>query len=383
MLMRRFSCPFIPALIITCLWQSAHADIKVLKGRVNGPWWQRLDFDFGGSIRAKYQNKMGSVDAGSYKHKIFDDSTRFYFTGAYLLTENARLIAYYEPGVDMAHLLHMSGHYDSEDFLIKTRRRYVGFSDATWGRLTFGKQDMPYYLTVGTKTSKWDHDKLAQGPGVGVDSDYDTTHKSRKNFVYRNDFGPLDLYLSASLPAHGLHLDYGERYYRKGGGAIGLNYHVNDKIEIAAAYAYTRAHLEHLQKKQHLDQQLAGAAISFKDKPWEAALGGGYYWDFVPSIGQTVALQDYFGKRAYGVEAYLAYTFDLEHLNLPLLRKINPYIAADRLATTRGQKYHRNDQFVGIRFYLANNLRLEMERTFTQSKDHLADENRVRLRYDF
>lgn len=360
---------------------TAQAEVTLLEGDVRGAWWQRFDLGISGSLRPSYANVMGSSDNGSYKHKGYDAESRLFIGAGYRITPATSLVGFFEPVFDIPQILHMSGHYNSDNKRVETRQRFIGFQNDTWGRLTFGQQESPYYSVVGIKTDLWMHDMLAQAPSVGVNGDYDGTFHSRKLINYQNEFGPLDVYFSGQLPAARTPAGHGDYYHRKGGGAIGLDYQLNDNIELGLAYTYTHAYLKRPGRKTNLHQHAVGTAVGYEKGPWQAAFGGGYYWDFMPTAWQTLSFDNHINKQAFGVEAYLSHTFAVD--GMPVLKGIKPYFAVDRLQVTKGRHYQRTDEFLGLNLELAHGFSFILERTFTQSSDHIADENWVRLQLDF
>lgn len=365
---------------------TSQAEIKLLDGQHSGDWWKRLDLEFGGSIRFQYVNAMGSVDDGSHMHKGYDGGSRLRLNAKYHFNDDTSLIFYYEPGLDVPKLLHMYGHYNSESSTIHTRMRYYGIESKKWGTLTYGRQDTPYYYVIGAKTDVWNNDMNAQGPGAGLDGAYDGSDMARKTLQYFNTFGPVDFYLAGQLPTHSANQSNGQRYKRKGGAALGLNYHLNDAIELAAGYHYTNSDIkgpgEYGQfEKKNEDQHIIGAAFSYDSGPWYGAFTSGYYRNFVPATGRVNEVNNFFAKESYGLEAIVSYKFEFD--GLPALTALKPYAAADRLQVTNGRHYQNTNEFVGVSFYFQHGFQLDLERTFTQSTDHLADENWARVRFDF
>jgi predicted porin len=83
---------------------------------------------------------------------------------------------------------------------------------------------------VGAKTDIWDYDMIAQAPGNGINGDYDGSYRSRQMLKYKKTVGDADIYASylfedsEYLPGNGL------RYKRKGGGSLGLDYHLTTDL---------------------------------------------------------------------------------------------------------------------------------------------------------
>lgn len=355
------------------------AEVQVLKGDTTGKWSQRFDLSIGGSIRVDHREEMGSSDSGSYRSNVYADSTRFKINGEYLLGTDSALIGYYEPGVDFPHILRMHNHYNPDKKRIETRRLYFGIRDDDWGRLTYGKQDNAYYSTVEKKTGKWNNDKLAQASGVALDEDYDGVKKARRLLNYDTSFGALDLFVTAKLSTDRLSKS-DMTFKRKGGAAVGIDYQLSDAVSFALGYNYTDAELKQDNSRKSLNQHSFGVSANYDDHGWYTALGTGLYKDYVPSIQTGAAIDNFFDNTAYGVSTILARTFKLDY---SILESVQPYVAADRMQVTSGKHYQRTNEFVGVYLYFLPDLRLEFERTFTQSTDNIPDQNRIRLRWDF
>ncbi len=126
----------------------------------------------------------------------------------------------------------MTGTTTIKDGANDTTRRqlYTGLKSKTWGEIYFGQQNSVFYDVVGAKTDIWDYDMKGQVPGNGINGDYDGSYRSRKQLKYKNTFGAVDLYASylfsdnEYLPGNGL------RYKRKGGGSLGVDYHITDDL---------------------------------------------------------------------------------------------------------------------------------------------------------
>lgn len=210
---------------------AAQAEITLLKQDPQaGDPLSRLNFTVGGSIRPQFNNMTGDGDKGSYKRNGFDGGTRFRFAADYYLFDDISWISYYELGVNIPALFDWDHHYADGARNTSRRMLYTGLKSNTWGQMTFGQQNSVYYDVVGAKTDIWDYDMLAQAPGNGINGDYDGSYRSRKMLKYKNRFGDADVYASYLfsdsdyLPGNGL------RYKRKGGGSLGVDYHITQDL---------------------------------------------------------------------------------------------------------------------------------------------------------
>lgn len=210
---------------------AAQAEITLLKQDPQaGDPLSRLNFTVGGSIRPQFNNMTGDGDKGSYKRNGFDGGTRFRFATDYYLFDDISWISYYELGVNIPALFDWDHHYADGARNTSRRMLYTGLKSNTWGQMTFGQQNSVYYDVVGAKTDIWDYDMLAQAPGNGINGDYDGSYRSRKMLKYKNRFGDADVYASYLfsdsdyLPGNGL------RYKRKGGGSLGVDYHITQDL---------------------------------------------------------------------------------------------------------------------------------------------------------
>ena len=263
---------------------AAQAEITLLKQDPQaGDPLSRLNFTVGGSIRPQFNNMTGDGDKGSYKRNGFDGGTRFRFAADYYLFDDISWISYYELGVNIPALFDWDHHYADGARNTSRRMLYTGLKSNTWGQMTFGQQNSVYYDVVGAKTDIWDYDMLAQAPGNGINGDYDGSYRSRKMLKYKNRFGDADVYASYLfsdsdyLPGNGL------RYKRKGGGSLGVDYHITQDLTWGTAWNYTRAEMRNpsTSGSKSYDQHIVGTALSWKPDNWTLTFGGGYYHDFL------------------------------------------------------------------------------------------------------
>lgn len=140
-----------------------------------------------------------------------------------------------------------------------------------------------YYDVVGAKTDIWDYDMIGQAPGNGINGDYDGSYRSRQMLKYKKTVGDADIYASylfedsEYLPGNGL------RYKRKGGGSLGIDYHLTTDLTWGAAWNYTRADMRNPDNgdSKSYDQNILGTALSWTPDNWTFSAGGGWYQNFL------------------------------------------------------------------------------------------------------
>jgi len=359
---------------------TAQAEITVLKQNPQaGDPLSRLNFTVGGSIRPQFQNMTGNDGKNAYKRNGFDGGSRFRFAADYYLFDDISWVSYYELGVDIPKLFDWDNHYAETAHNTTRRMLYTGLKSQTWGTLTFGQQNSVYYDVVGAKTDIWDYDMLAQAPGNGIKGDYDGSYRSRKMLKYKKTVGDADIYASYLFSDDYLATD-GNRYKRKSGGSLGLDYHLTDDLTWGAAWNYTRADMRQPSTgdSKTYDQNILGTALSWTPDNWTFSLGGGWYQNFMLTKKKDV--HNYFAGDAWGVEYFAGYKFPIAQY---AVKYIQPYVMGDRLEFTSGRNYQRIDNGVGVTVQLDYGFRVDYEHVFTSSTDNLGDMNLVRLRYDF
>jgi len=360
---------------------AAHAEITLLKADPQpGDPLSRLNFTVGGSIRPQFNDMAGDGDEGSYKRNGYDGGTRFRFSADYYLFDDVSWVGYYELGVNIPALFNWDDHYAEGANNTSRRMLYTGFQSKTWGKMTFGQQNSVYYDVVGIKTDLWDYDMVAQAPGNGINGDYDGSYRGRKMLKYKNTFGDADIYASylfddnEYLPGNGL------RYKRKGGGSLGVDYHLTNDLTWGTAWNYTRADMRNpgTEDSKKWNQNIYGTALSWKPGQWTLSFGGGYYQNFLTT--KKVDVHNYFAGNAWGIEYFAGYTIPVGQY---ALKTVMPYFMGDRLQYINDRNYQRIDNGVGVSFKLDYGFRVDYEHVFTSSTDNLGDMNLVRLRYDF
>lgn len=370
------------AVVLAAMAVPAHAEITLLKqDPTAGDPLSRLNFTVGGSIRPQFNNMTGDGDKGSYKRNGFDGGTRFRFAADYYLFDDVSWISYYELGVNIPAVFNWDDHYAEGANNTNRRMLYTGLKSDTWGTLTYGKQNSIYYDVVGAKTDIWDYDMLAQAPGNGISGDYDGSYRSRGMLKYKKAVGNVDLYGAwlfnddEYLPGNGL------RYKRKGGGSLGVDYHITKDLTWGTAWNMTRAEMRDPSNgdSKTQNQNILGTALSWKPDNWTFSFGGGWYQNFLVSKKNTV--NDYFAGDAWGIEYFAGYKFPIGQYGL---QSVQPYFMGDRLEYVNDRNYQRIDNGLGVSFQLDYGFRVDYEHVFTSSTDKtLGDMNLVRLRYDF
>lgn len=379
MKMRAFTLTAIAALVAAAPLTS-QAEITLIKQDPQaGDPLSRFDFKVGGSIRPQFNHQTGSNDK-SYKRNGFDGGSRFRFTANYYLFDDVSWVGYYELGVNFPAWWGWDNHYADGANNTTRRQLYTGLKSATLGELYFGQQNSVYYDIVGSKTDIWDYGMLAQAPGNGINGDYDGSYRSRKQLKYKNTFGALDVYASylfsdnEYLPGNGL------RYKRKGGGSLGVDYHITDDLTWGTAWNYTRASMRNPDNgdSKDYDQNIFGTALSWKPGNWTVSAGGGWYENFLTTKQTNV--NNYFADDAWGIEYFAGYKIPVKQYGL---KAVQPYVMGDRLEYVNGRNYQRIDNGLGVTLFLDYGFRVDYEHVFTSSTDNLGDMNLVRLRYDF
>jgi len=369
------------ALVVGSTSFAAQAEITLLKQDPQaGDPLSRLNFTFGGSIRPQFNNMTGDGDKGSYKRNGYDGGTRFRFAADYYLFDDISWVSYYELGVNIPALFNWDNHYAEGANNTSRRMLYTGLKSDTWGQLTFGQQNSVYYDVVGAKTDIWDYDMLAQASGNGINGDYDGSYRSRKMLKYKKSVGDADIYASylfsdnEYLPGNGL------RYKRKGGGSLGVNYHLTKDLSWGTAWNYTRAEMRNPSDNNNkdYDQNIVGTALSWKPDNWTLSIGGGWYSNFLTT--KKVDTANYFAGDAWGIEYFAGYTVPVGQY---AVKSVMPYFMGDRLEYVSGRDYHRIDNGLGLAFQFDYGFRVDVEHVLTSSTDNLGDMTLVRLRYDF
>lgn len=360
---------------------ASHAEITLIKQdpQPNDPL-SRLNFQIGGSIRPQWNMETGDKDKGSYKKNGFDGGSRFRFSADYYLFDDISWVSYYELGVNFPALMGWDDHYADGAHNTTRRQLYTGLKSKTYGQLTYGQQNSVYYDVVGAKTDIWDYDMLGQAPGNGVNGDYDGSYRSRKMLKYKNTFGSADVYASYLFSDNDLLTGDGLRYKRKGGGSLGVDYHITKDLTWGTAYNYTNAEMKNpgQHSSTNYDQNIVGTALSWKPGNWTASFGGGYYNNFLTTKKKTD--NNYFAGDAYGLEYFLGYAFPI---NQYAVKTVQPYFMGDRMTYVTGRNYQRIDNGLGLSVQMDYGFRVDYEHVFSSTTDDRGDMNLVRLRYDF
>lgn len=382
----------IVAAFFSCAAFPVMAEITLIKQQPEaGDPLSRLNFEVGGSIRPQIIDEMGKSDSNKqkgYRRNVYDGGTRFRFSADYYLFDDVSLIGYYELGVNIPRVFDWHNHYAKGANDTDRRMLYGGLKSKTWGTLTYGKQNSVYYSVVGVKTDMWSYDMLGQAPGNGYNGNYDGSYRSYNLLQYQNTFGPVDLYLGGVMAdkSHPAGADGGGpalRYKRKGGGALGADYHIADDLTLGAAYSYVKQSIRGPQDsdqagRKETGQQLLGSSLSWTPDNWTFAFGGGWYRNFL--VADKKSRSNYFAGNASGIEYYAGYTFPIKQY---FIQSITPYLGGDRLKYNTGRKYQWKHETLGLTTKFDYGLSLIYEHVFTSSTDNRSDLNLIRLRYDF
>ncbi|BDH45819.1 membrane protein [Salmonella enterica subsp. enterica serovar Choleraesuis] len=358
---------------------SAKAEIEVLeKNSISTALLAPLSLKVGGSIRPEFIFNNGP-EPGYYKNG-HDGGTRFRFTADYALSSHTSVIGYYEWGVDLAHALEWDNHYNTDGKRDYQRQLYTGIKDDRYGTLTWGHQWGIYYQVVGLKSDVWDNDGHAGGTGIGINGDYDGGNRPKNSIKYINTFGPVTLYANYLLPEDETTAGDNMTYRRNHGAGLGLDYQLTPTLVWSAAYSQTEATVKSgndNQKTYH--QDLSGTALTWQPGNWYIVGTASYYKDYVPST-RANPVDRYFAGAGYGLESFVGYTFNIDK---PLLKSVQPYIAADSLRLKGDENYHANHVYLGAGTTIGHGLSLYLERTIASSSDNEADATWLTFFYDF
>jgi len=365
----------------------ANADVTLLKEGQGSSFFNPLSLSIGGRAELGFQNQMGGADHGSVTHRGWADDSDYHADATYRLNDDWSLLGYYEMTASWFKALGWNHHTyrnrGGDDTY--TRQLYVGIANEKWGTLTYGKQWNAYYPAVASKPDIWVNDNGAVGPSNGIDGQgsYDGSYRAKNMINYKNTFGPVTLYTTVALPAtaYYLHSEGINRYKRRGGGAIGINYQITNDLAWGLAYSNIKANL--YSEDGHTNtyhQQMTGTGFSWAPGHWKFAGSLGYFTDFVPNHRYNSA-HNYFSHSAYGYEYYAGYTIPVQS---SVLKAVLPYVAG---ASMHGQKFSTNDQFIGLSTTLAYNTNIIIEHQFAHSSgmdkaDH-PSATHIRLIYNF
>jgi len=365
--------------VLLSLSAGAQAEITVLNKNANdSALLAPLSLTVGGSIRPEWVTSTGP-EAG-YQKNGHDGGTRFRFNGDYALSSDTSIIAGYELGVDLAHLLNWDGHYNENVKRDRQRKLFAGIKDDRYGTLTYGHQFGLYYSVIGIKSDVWDNDGQAGATGIGIGGDYDGANRPKDSLMYTNTFGDLKLYANYLMPEDDLHTADNFSYRRKGGGGLGFDYAITKTLTYSAAYSYTDSRIkDSVSNENEQRQQISGTALTWQPGNWYLVGTASYYKDFVPSTREHT-VSHYFAGSGYGLEAFAGYTFNIDK---PYLKSIQPYVAVDSLRLKGNEDYHANHTYLGAGTTIGHGLSVYVERTFATSTDDQPDSTWITVFYDF
>ncbi|BDH46739.1 membrane protein [Salmonella enterica subsp. enterica serovar Choleraesuis] len=366
-------------LILSFLPFTSHAEITILdKNDASNALLSPLSLEVGGSIRPEFIWNNGP-EPGYYKNG-HDGGTRFRFGADYALSTHTSIIGYYEWGVDIAHVLGMDSHYDSDSPRDFQRQLYGGIKDDRYGKLTFGHQYGAYYDAVGGKSDVWDNDGHASANWIGVGGDYDGGERPKNTLKYSNTFNDLTIYADYLLPQDEKWLGDDMLYRRNHGGGIGFDYQLQDDLTISGAWNQTQATIKDFSgQKKGYRQQFSGAAITWQPDNWYLVSTATWYQNYVPTK-KNARVERYFAGDGYGLETFAGYTFQLRK---PFLESIQPYVAADTLRLKGSENYHANHVYLGMYTQVAYGFSFYLERTLASTTDNESDTTWLSIYYDF
>nr|WP_269846420.1 porin [Shimwellia pseudoproteus] len=360
----------------------AHADITVLsKNKTGSAILDPLTVAVGGSLRPGFVWNNGP-EPGYYKNG-YDTGSRLHAVGSYDLSDHTSLIAYYEMGLDMGHVLKWDAHYDHDGYKDIQRQMYGGIKDDTWGTLTYGHQYGVYYDTVGGKSDMWDNDGLASANWIGFNGDYDGGERPKNTIKYSNTWGKWTVRADYLLPEDEKYADESMRYRRNHGMGLGVEYAFQDDLTLGAAWNQTTATVKddtNDGQSRKYKQKFSGMALTWTPNNWYLVTTATYYDHYVPSRRDTANATHYFAGDGYGLEAFGGYTFNIDK---PWLTSIMPYVAQDTLRLKGGENYQANHTYVGVWTTVAYGFSFYLERTFASSSDNEPDTTWFTIYYDF
>ncbi len=370
----------ISGVILSVISASAQAEITILdKNKDSDSLLAPLSIQVGGSIRPEWilENTKNKTHGDSNGH---DGGTRFRFTGTYALTDHTSLLGYYELGVDTYHVLGDKAGYDKGTSWDTKRQLYYGVQDDRYGTLTYGQQYGIYYSVIGIKSDIWDNDAHAAAEGIGAAGDYDGSNRPKNSIQYVNNFGPVKLTANYLLPETETAVTDELHYRRDGGAGIGLDYAVNKQLTWSGIYSYTNARIkDSANDEKQYHQQISATALTWQPGNWLLVTTASYYNNFVPSHHDVINQNNYFAGSGYGVEAFGSYTFNFDE---PLLKSIQPYVAADSLKLKGNENYEANHVYLGTAVTFGHGVSVYFERTLANAPGE-NDSTWMTFYYDF
>lgn len=364
---------------VSVLPQIADAEVTIInKNTIDNSLLAPLSVQVGGSIRASLKYLNGP-EPDFYKNG-HDGGSRFRIGSDYALSDDTSIVGYLEEGVDLAHVLELDGHYSASAGRKKQRQLYTGIKSGRFGTLTFGQQQGIYYSVIGAKSDVWLNDGHAGATIIGVNGDYDGANRPQRSVKYTKSIGAFNVYANYLLPVDEKYLSSGMKYRRNNGGGLGLDYNITPNLTLSAAYSLTDATIKNSQSQERTyHQQISGMALSWKKDGWYLAGTASYYKDFVPNkTGLTY--NDYFYGDGYGVEGFVGYKFKFDQ---PMLKFIQPYLAADSLQLKNDVNYHANHVYFGVGADFGHGVWLYAERTLSATTDKAQDATWITLFYNF
>lgn len=349
---------------------TAQAEVTLLHPDPDGhELWSPLKLAIKGRYRIRARDFMGEADNNNYWHNGNNNGTWAGVSGSYAITRSFRAIAYWRVLADTFHILGFKDHYPENRKKFIKQSLYAGFDSDRYGRLTVGQQKTVYRLTVGGKTDLWQNDWHARAEALGVNAKYDGSYRSSRTVLYELDPKPFKLYAMLFLPTETYHAA-GYKFKRGYGGAIGAEYQIQDDLSISGSYTLIEANTydEHYHDgtRKTENEQILGAALTWKPGHWWFAFSGLYFGDFVAAYnnqyqddGQTKHLIG----SAYGLTGFGSYSFSVKG---PLTH-IMPYVAITHTRYTSDEDYFDNNYTLGVDFGLPHRTEIMIEHTFANS----------------
>lgn len=314
-----------------------------------------------------------------YRRNGYSAGSRIYLNADYKINDDLHLISGYQNFINPAKILDWEGHYVQQDEKIRTEQLYFGIKSDQYGTLKFGKQYSVYYDVVGSKTDLWDYNTLAQPQTWSPFAYVDGTQAAHKMLRYENknqyaDFYAAYLFEDESLP-----------YKRKSGEEFAIDVHLSKELNWATSWKHNRASLQYDDAQHNFSQHALATALFYFDGKWLAGAGAGWYKNTLPNysafeLPTTQQARQFLNSKAYGLEYYLGYNFNIEDHGL---KSIRPYVMGNYLKYTQGDEFYRQDNGVGVAIRFNHGIGFDYERLYTSDSMNTPDMHLFRLRYDW
>lgn len=335
-----------------------------------------------GSLRLQalnFDHYDASNEGQKYRRNGYSAGSRIYLDADYKINDDLNLISGYQNFINPAKILGWDGHYVEQDEKIRTEQLYFGLSSKQYGTLKFGKQYSVYYDVVGSKTNLWDYDTIGQAQTWSPFAYVDGTQAARKMLRYEKKNKYADLYAAYLFEDESL------PYKRKSGEELAIDVHLNKELSWATSWKHNRASLQYDDEQHDFSQQVLATALFYFDGKWLAGAGAGWYKNTLPNysafdLPTAQQAKQYLNSKAYGVEYYLGYNFQIAHHGL---QSIRPYVMGNYLKYTQGDDFYRQDNGVGVAVRFDHGIGFDYERLYTSDTMNTPDMHMFRLRYDW